>query len=549
MKKYFKKISALLMAAIMVLSMCTSVFAAETSELPKATDVAEEGITVNGLHKGDKVEIAKIVRADYNDYGFTGYVALEFTDANNDVVKVSDVYNPSTAEIAALIKLADFTEYTAKISDETGTVKFKGLTAGMYLIKVTAAEGSITVYNPMIASVYYTDAHNNVLTPGSVNAGTDSFWELKGVKAYAKSTKDFTPDKVIVKGDTTGKNDDVKAGSDVKFRISGTIPSYSRDYFENPTYVLTDKLSKGLKLTETADSLKTIVEDALPALPEETSLPEGTEKANVAITEDGDNTVITITLTPAYIYAIANVENRSFSFDYTATVNGEEFNFDASTNSVQLNYTRTPGVNEKADPKETYHYTFNLENEIKKVGDDKVTALPGAEFQLFTDKECTKPAYKADGKTEITSTSDADGKIKFEGLEDGTYYLKETKAPTVGSTHYQLTNKVYEIVITPKYSSDDNKMSSYTVKVTDIEAYNAAKTDKEKENAIKTTTYTVDTKGNLNTNLDVTNIVNTTMGTLPSTGGMGTYIFTIVGVVLMACAAGAFFMSRRKTEE
>ena len=42
---------------------------------------------------------------------------------------------------------------------------------------------------------------------------------------------------------------------------------------------------------------------------------------------------------------------------------------------------------------------------------------------------------------------------------------------------------------------------------------------------------------------------NTKLGELPSTGGMGTYLFTIVGVVLMACAAGAFFMSRKKTQE
>ena len=41
----------------------------------------------------------------------------------------------------------------------------------------------------------------------------------------------------------------------------------------------------------------------------------------------------------------------------------------------------------------------------------------------------------------------------------------------------------------------------------------------------------------------------TTLTQLPSTGGMGTYLFTIVGVVLMACAAGAFFMSRKKTQE
>ena len=42
---------------------------------------------------------------------------------------------------------------------------------------------------------------------------------------------------------------------------------------------------------------------------------------------------------------------------------------------------------------------------------------------------------------------------------------------------------------------------------------------------------------------------NTKISELPSTGGMGTYLFTIIGVVVMAVAAGAFFISRRRGSE
>lgn len=45
------------------------------------------------------------------------------------------------------------------------------------------------------------------------------------------------------------------------------------------------------------------------------------------------------------------------------------------------------------------------------------------------------------------------------------------------------------------------------------------------------------------------NKYNTKLSSLPSTGGMGTYLFTIIGVVVMAGAAGAFFISRRKGSE
>ena len=49
--------------------------------------------------------------------------------------------------------------------------------------------------------------------------------------------------------------------------------------------------------------------------------------------------------------------------------------------------------------------------------------------------------------------------------------------------------------------------------------------------------------------VDAGNFVNTKLSSLPSTGGMGTYLFTIIGVVVMAGAAGAFFISRRKGSE
>lgn len=46
-----------------------------------------------------------------------------------------------------------------------------------------------------------------------------------------------------------------------------------------------------------------------------------------------------------------------------------------------------------------------------------------------------------------------------------------------------------------------------------------------------------------------TSMSDTKLNSLPSTGGMGTYLFTIIGVVVMAGAAGAFFISRRKGSE
>ena len=63
---------------------------------------------------------------------------------------------------------------------------------------------------------------------------------------------------------------------------------------------------------------------------------------------------------------------------------------------------------------------------------------------------------------------------------------------------------------------------------------------------IDNVTLTKDSAETRNVTLPVTD---TKLGALPSTGGMGTYLFTIIGVVVMAGAAGAFFISRRKGSE
>jgi len=106
--------------------------------------------------------------------------------------------------------------------------------------------------------------------------------------------------------------------------------------------------------------------------------------------------------------------------------------------------------------------------------------------------------------TEVVT--DANGKVKVQGLDVGIYKFKEVTAPqgySVNTTDVSATLEVAE---------DDNGIAS---------------------DVLTQTTSMNDTK----------------LGSLPSTGGMGTYLFTIIGVVVMAGAAGAFFMSRRRGSE
>lgn len=155
-------------------------------------------------------------------------------------------------------------------------------------------------------------------------------------------------------------------------------------------------------------------------------------------------------------------------------------------------------------------YTYAIE--VTKVEEDGKTPLAGAEFQLFRKektpvmefvklKDGTYRLAKADDEdTTTTLAVNSEGKLDLEGLTTGTYYLQETKAPD----GYELLEELIEI------------------KIID-----------EDEDGI------VDDAGNIADNSKITNIVYKTVVNrkppiMPITGGMGTIIFSIVGIILVA---------------
>ena len=157
---------------------------------------------------------------------------------------------------------------------------------------------------------------------------------------------------------------------------------------------------------------------------------------------------------------------------------------------------------------------FTGELVLLKYGDGNVNnALANAEFVLykdgeevpltFTKQENGKYKYAPDAEdATATLVTDENGMIDVEGLDVGSYHFEETKAP-----------EGYSI-------NTDGKTLTLTVNgdVATAKLYN---------------------EGQLN---------DTKLSALPSTGGIGTTIFTIAGCVIMIAAAGLFFASRKKSD-
>lgn len=523
-----RKILAVVLTLSMIMGMSTMAFAAGGK--PSASDKGT--VQVENVEKTATVTAYQIVSANYNDQGFTGYQVVRpgsISAAN---------FQPTSDEIAALAK--NTSGLVGKRLSTTGTADlatFTGdLEAGYWMVLVT---GTVTeVYNPMLVGVYYSvDGSDNTVVSGNVNANTE--WTLVTEGAYAKSTAP-TIDKEIVNPSSNNSNgDDVAIGDNVDFKISTKIPSYSAEY--NTVQVkIKDRLSTGLSLN--TDTIAVTVSGALVAASD----------ATYSIVSD--NSRFEISFNSAY--AIQN-GGKDVVVTYTAELTSEAaLNFDPNTNTATLIYSNDPGNSNKTQSANdtTYTYTFAIDselygsydisgnrvtNEIFKTGEKRTTissdgitevettTLSGAEFTLTrTDV--------ANGRAQ-TKTTDDNGKLKFTGLDAGTYELVETKAPN----GYSLNNEKHTVVISANYNTDGT-LADYSITI-DGTHTNEYKATYKGDTIVKTVEeITIDKSQEFE-------IKNTKLTSLPSTGGIGTTIFTIVGCIVMIGAAAMFFASRRKS--
>lgn len=208
-------------------------------------------------------------------------------------------------------------------------------------------------------------------------------------------------------------------------------------------------------------------------------------------------------------------KGKSVKVTYTATVNKNAVvGTDGNTNTVTLDYNRTPGSNTTSAPGTTTPkvYTYGLKL-TKKDGNDNNTVLTGAEFKIYKVVDGTETQIKnLDGMTDGIYTTSLDGEITIKGLNAGTYKLEEVKAPT----GYTLLKDKIEFTITGAEPANGT---------------------------VTTTTNGFKAEGD---GYVSTTVTNNKGFNLPSTGGMGTYIFTIAGLVIMAGAAFLLIASKKR---
>lgn len=465
MKNLFKKISAILMAAIMVLAMASTAFAA------KVTDKYTNKITVTNLAADVEttLKLYNIIYLDQNNAGNQTWQVVEWAKkyiSEDTVTGNFNITDSAGLKAAADSRNADVTE------KETGTThEFSNLPIGAYVICASDVKG---VYSLMVANTYDKDGETYMADKA---AGVVAKMESYNV---TKQTEDKF----------------VHRGQRVNFTVTTQMASKTKANGDTLTTFKVVDTSTGLK----ADSF---VLDSVKIAGQEVNV----DKTKVtSITGNDGKVTYTVDLSD---FISTTDAGTTIEVKYSAIVeNDHTYNNSATVNSNTVNYV--PGI--------VNGYTGNVT--LEKV-DTNGKTLNGAEFQLLKvtpvekeGAEATKTPvnvvrvndgeYKValEGETGATTTLVAtNGTLKVTGLDEGDYEFEETKAPT----GYKVSSENKAFTITP---------------------------DETKEVSVEAGVFK-----------------NTKLSALPSTGGMGTYLFTIIGVVVMAGAAGAFFISRRKGSE
>ena len=295
---------------------------------------------------------------------------------------------------------------------------------------------------------------------------------------------------------------DVNVGDVIEFRSIVTVQKGAQNYVVTDTFThMTLESIDGIKVDNTGDYID--------ASGKYTQTP-----ATVAKTE----TSFTITFDNDYIKTLA--AGTKLYIYYTAKLTSDAVIDTGDPNDVKLTWGDDPAKNHDEDETKTYNWSFNVLKYTKNGADE--TPLAGAKFKLhkeaadgtvvkFNTVSTNNYQYKADGSVEEITT-DSTGAFKLYGLDEGVYYLEETEAPD-GYTKLASAIKV-EIL------SD----GTGTTLTKTIKQDNAALTG------------------------DTVKVENKTGSVLPSTGGIGTTIFYVAGIVLVLGAA-AIIIARRKSEQ
>ncbi len=472
---------------------------------------------VTALKAADAPDIIKQAFKDIKD------VSPDNTDAlNAQAADVADVLVKNTKDSAFLQAFAKIVYANKNGEGQTSTIQNGKVE--------NKPDSKITVDDPG----YYLVAENGEHTLN--DAVSEFILDVLGNQTVAIKADIPDVEKDIVVGSTTAKGDSAGIGDTVQFKLTGTLPKNYAD-FDEFSYKFTDTLCDGLTFTDGSLKVK-VGEQELSEITDEHL--DGDYKLEV------NEQTITVTFDNLKAVKQPVIDKDSeIIVTYSAILNEKAvIGLPGNDNTVYLEYSNDPNSDSmgKTTEKKVYVYDFGIVITKKNHQDQ---TLGNVNFVLTkTDADgtvlyaqCADLAEGADNrkltgwtKTEAdatTLTTDANGKFGVEGLDEGTYTLTETKTLNGYNTMNPIT-----FTITPIIDEFGN--------LTGL----SATVDGERLDDVSV--------GSVTAKFDLISmtLINYPAPFLPSTGGIGTVIFYVLGgLILAGVIAFLIIKSRKRTKE
>ena len=447
-------------------------------------------ITLKNFDKANKVEYMQIIQKDEtktSGWAFVNGAGACFTAA----FELNDSDDAQQQVIWGLIQYKD-----NSVVLPTGVTATEATAAkiDLALSKVAALTGFTeatdkdkTKIEVSAAGVYAIKAEETGFTYKTATAYVgfgEPYPTLTGAEVTAKKSP-TSVDKTVADDDHV-----VAIGDIVTYTIEAYVPFIDAANTDNRTFTITDKITGADYYLAGPNSVNSVTMEGKDG-----------QVGEIVVNKDGKGFTIDLS---KLVEDTANPNaGKKITVTYTAKIKELTVENTAGSHTADVEYG---GNNVPVK-------LFTGEITLLKYGDSDVTnVLKDAEFEVSKDEAATPLKFKLQENgnyryapdAEVASTvvkTNAEGKIVVEGLNVGTYHFKETKAPE----GYSINTDGKDITLT------QTGVATGIVKASD-------------------------------------KLNDTKLNALPSTGGIGTTIFTIGGCAIMIVAAGLFFASRKKSD-
>lgn len=551
MKKTMKKCLTLLLALAMLLAMA----------VPAAATPYDKTITFTGVAEGDTVKAYKLGWYDenYNKYifhdGFITFLQHQEPDRLPENILKDTTKEGLTSMMASYVlmnghSLLDSPIITlpsnpvAKVADAGNKVQMT-LEPGYYLLLVSTTAANNRTYMPVTVFVQVKNGNVKVYAAGSELAD-DLTAVFKHEEGPAINVRVSDDSRATTQWKETAGG---RVGETMDFYMEVSIPAYESEDVAISSLIAKCQLAG---LNYVADSMKATT---LPKA--DSDAVEGAIKGTT-VGADGN---LTVELNYSKIRNAATGRGLIY-LHFKATVAPDAVTKSEASATAKLEYVFSMEAgNTKTTADSTaavYNYDFTLFKKSNELIDPSNAGsghrpLAGAGFILYADEAMTKainmvkveangdvgayyrPALA--GEAGAVAQMDANmgndnNTLSIRGLDVGSYYVKETKTPS----GYYAPKGIFKLDLTAERDASESLVKDLASGgFTETKEADRALIQKKSLNAEK--------------NRFEADLLNSSTPVLPTTGGVGTVMFTVIGLLCMGAALWFFLFARRRRED